>query len=120
VRPRSVLLRLATLGGCLVLLALAWPGWLHGSPNDPQRTRRVAWGARPDPLLEKMARRLDELLDTGKLAHGFNVTPETAHYLAWFGGARARTFFDTRFALFGTVAEDYGRARKALREEAGG
>ncbi len=110
--------RLLTAAGCVVLLLLAWPGWLHGHPNDPRRSHRVAWRIDDKPLLEKAGRRLDELLQTGKLANGFNLMPETGYTLAWFGGPRVKSFFDNRFALFAEVAQDYGKARLALSEEA--
>jgi hypothetical protein len=120
--PRDVdwplLGRFAAILGCLLLLLLAWPGWLHGAPDDPRRSHRVRWEVNADPSIEKAARRLDELRETGKLQHGFNFTPEAANYFAWFSKPSARTFFDGRYALPPQATEDYARVRKALRDEA--
>jgi tetratricopeptide (TPR) repeat protein len=110
--------RFAGILGCLLLLLLAWPGWLHGGPNDPRRSHRVRWEVSADPSIEKVGRRLDELLATRKLQNGFNFSSEAAYYLAWFAGPQARTFFDGRFTLPPQAAEDYARARIAFRDEA--
>jgi tetratricopeptide (TPR) repeat protein len=118
-RPSDLVLlgRVGALLGCVVLLLLAWPGWLHGSPDDPRRTHRVSWHAYAEPSLVKAARRLDDLLKTEKLQHGFNYGPEAANYFAWFAGPSARTFFDLRYTVPPKAAADYARVRKALREE---
>jgi hypothetical protein len=108
--------RLGTALGCLALLLLAWPGWLHAGPDDPWRSHRVRFDVYTDPSLEKAAGSLKELLAGGKLRHGFNVSWDAANYFAWYAGPDARTFFDQRLALPPEAAADYARLRKALRE----
>ncbi len=113
----ALLGRFAAILGCVLLLALDWPGWLHGGPDDPRRSHRVRWEVSPDPSVERMAGRLNELLASGKLARGFNLRPEATNYLAWFAPS-APMFFDYRYTLPPQAAEDYARACKAFREEA--
>ena len=84
--------RLLTALGCLGLLFLAWPGWLHGRPDDPRVTHRVAWRLYEDPSLRQATERLRELQQTGKLANGFNYLPDVANLLAWFCPEAKRAF----------------------------
>src|SRR5262249_54928438 len=107
--------RLLTALGGLVLLVLAWPGWLHGRADDPRWAPRVQRRVYIAPGLARAARRLDALAARG-LGRGFNVAPPLAAYLAWFGGRDVRIFFDRRFLLSPQAAEDYARARRNLRD----
>ncbi len=110
--------RALTALGCVLLLALAWPGWLHAAPDNPRRSHRVGWDAEVDPGLVELGRRVSELRAAGKLHNGFNVTLESGNYLPWFAAPGMRTFFDTRFDLFPHTADTYGQVRQALAEEA--
>jgi hypothetical protein len=110
--------RALTIVGCLVLLLLAWPGWLHGAPEDVRRSHRVSLRASQDPSFEKTARRLEELLQTGKLQNGLSLRPNLDDHLAWSVGPKARLFLDLRFALPPEAAADYGRVGAALHAEA--
>jgi hypothetical protein len=104
--------------GVLVLLALtglAWLGLLHAYPYEPRLSRHVGWEVRPDPLIVQAAKQLDAWHGDGKLARAFNFNPDFANYCAWFA-PRVKPFFDYRFDLVGSVAEDIGRLRNALRE----
>jgi tetratricopeptide (TPR) repeat protein len=108
--------RLATVAALLGLLFLAWPGWLNRQPDDPGQTHRVAWHIYEDPSLRQAARRLEELQQTGKLAHGFNLSPDLVNYLSWFSPG-VKGFLDRRLALFADCAAQYAQTRKALLEE---
>jgi len=108
--------RLATAAGFLGALFLAWPGWLHGSPDDADPTHRIAWSVEEDPSLRQAAERIGELQQKGKLRHGFNYSLDIANYLSWFCPG-AKSFCDHRFALFAGCAAQYMRARQSLREE---
>jgi hypothetical protein len=109
--------RLATALGCLVLLLLTWPGRLHANADNPRYSHRVHFDVYTDASLESAARHLDDLLATGKLRNGFNVSIDAADYCAWFSPG-VRTFYDGRFLLPPEAARDYALLRKALRDEA--
>src|SRR5262249_30912488 len=47
--------RARTAAAVLLLLAAAWPGWLHARPNDSRQDRRVAWRVGIDPGLKAVA-----------------------------------------------------------------
>src|SRR5262249_9285120 len=93
-------------------------GWLHGAPEDARRSHRVSLRASQDPSFEKAARRLEELLQTGKLQNGLSLRPNLDDNLAWSVGPKARLFLDLRFSLPPEAAADYGRASAALHAEA--
>src|SRR5262249_40914639 len=44
---------------------------------------------------------------------GLNLSPDAAHYLAWFC-PQEKGYFDSRWPLFDGVAEDYVRMREGL------
>ena len=108
--------RLATVAGCLGLLFLAWPGWLNALPDDPRHSHRIAWRIQEDPSLRQAARRLEELQQTGKLGHGFNMSPDLVNYLSWFSPG-VKGFLDRRPSLFPGCAAEYAQTRKSLLEE---
>jgi hypothetical protein len=98
--------RLLLGAALLALLGLAWVGWLAGAGRE---ARHVAWGVQPDPSLRRAAEALHEWRQRGLLAEGqhvFAVTPEAAHYGAWFAPGE-RFFFDHRYQLFPQAARDY-------------
>jgi hypothetical protein len=109
--------RLVTALGCVVLLLLAWPGRLHGNPDSPRYSHRVRFEIYTDASLESAARHLDEVLATGKLRNGFNLSADVADYFAWFSPG-ARTYYDGRFILPPQAAREFAEVRKALRDEA--
>jgi hypothetical protein len=109
--------RALTLLGLLALVILAWPGWLQGRPVGQRYPARVAWAVEPDPLLEQAAEQLAAWQAHGGLGVGFNYKPDIANYCAWFA-PQVKGFYDYRFDLFGPVADDIGKLRKAVRDGA--
>lgn len=100
----------------IVLLALAWPGWLHPNSEDPHQTHRVAWEVEVNPSFRQAAARINELYDRKVLRegdHGFNFTPELADYFAWFC-PREQGFLDGRYPLFAGVGGPFLEVRKAF------
>jgi tetratricopeptide (TPR) repeat protein len=101
----SLLGRTLTLLTGLVLLFLAWPGWLKARSEQPRhahRNHRVAWAIEVDPSLRAAARKLAELRAENVLTdadHGFNLAPDVANYCAWFC-PQEKGFLDFRFPLF--------------------
>src|SRR5262249_14938990 len=115
-RARAVGGRLLTELACVVLLVLAWPGWLHSRVGDPRAPHRVAWRIDVDPALRQAAETLAELHPAGLVHKAFATHPDVAHYCAWFGPG-ARLFFAYRFALYPGVAAEAGRVRQDFRKE---
>jgi hypothetical protein len=107
---------LAALVG-IVLVVLAWPGWLQPSPHERRSLALVS-----DPALEKTARQLlawkeHHLLPTSQFL--FNNTNETADYLAWASAnsenIREPCYLDSRFGMIPADALlDFVRIRQAL------
>jgi tetratricopeptide (TPR) repeat protein len=100
----------------VVLLALAWPGWLQMQPFERRSLELVS-----DPSLERAARQVQSWYEQGLLSddrHTFNFNAETAHYLAWFGAAhssRDKEFMDARIQLFPAEAvRDFLHIRQGL------
>jgi hypothetical protein len=97
----------------LVLVIAAWPGWLQGKPPYGRRS----WSLEVDEPLQKAGEQLaawrrDGVL--GEKANGFNLSPEIAHYSAWFGDGE-RGFFDSRARLnAGETAKDFSIVRRGL------
>jgi hypothetical protein len=104
----------------VLLLAAAWPGYLHPSPEDARRSRRVAWDVEADPSLQKAAEKLCELRAKGVLkseSRGFNSNPDIANYCAWFCPAE-QSFFDYRLQLFSDVLKTYTDTKVAIHPKA--
>ena len=83
VRVGAVLGRLSLLMGSLVLVALAWPGWLQGFESD---VRHAGWGVSSDPSLQQAAETIGQWRRLGRLGEsdrGFALHPDIAHYCAW-------------------------------------
>jgi hypothetical protein len=96
----------------VVLVVCAWPGWLQGEPYG-----RRAWSVEVDESLRAAAEQLARWQREGALgaqAHGFNYSPEIAHYCAWFG-PEARGFFDSRLRLDPRTAADFAVVRRGIR-----
>ncbi len=100
----------------LVLLVLAWPGWLQPVPYQAR-----AWAVEPDDSLVRLARQWairhpnEEFLPT---RFALTFSPEAAHYLAWFCPSQ-KGFLDSRWPLFDRVADDFVRMRRCLLQPAG-
>jgi tetratricopeptide (TPR) repeat protein len=95
----------------LLLLVLAYPGWLQPTPYQPR-----GWAVEPDDSLVRLARRLTawhagHALRPDRFA--FTLSAEAANHLAWFCPAE-RGFLDARLPLFGRVAGDFVRVRQLL------
>jgi tetratricopeptide (TPR) repeat protein len=104
----------ADAAGCcigILLLLLAWPGWLQPTPYQPR-----GWTVEPDGSLVRMADQLKRWHDRSYFqSDRFSLTfsPEAAHYLAWFC-PEEKGFVDSRWPLFGRVADDYVQMRRCL------
>jgi hypothetical protein len=113
-RRWSVVGRMGLLGGgLLLLLLLAWPGWLQGFGNG---ARRVGWGVQPDPSLQRVAETIRRWRQEGRLGdgdHAFAFHPDIAHYCAWFC-PEERAFFDQPFPLFPQAAREFEDVCRAL------
>jgi tetratricopeptide (TPR) repeat protein len=104
--PRTGRIGALLLG--LVLVALTWPGWLQGAYR---RDRALRWEVVVDPSLHRAAETVRRWRRDGHLpAHvrTFAVHPDVAHYLAWFCPGE-KTFFDSRWQLFLSIADQYER-----------
>ena len=114
-QPPSRLQNLIRVGGVLggvALLVLAWPGWLQPGPYQPR-----GWSVEPDSSLVRMAQQLQKEHTDGTFrADRFALTfsPEAAHHLAWFCPAE-KGFLDSRWPLFGRVADDYVQMRRCFQ-----
>jgi hypothetical protein len=105
--------KLAVLAG-LVLLVLAWPGWLQPAPYQPR-----AGTVEPDDSLVRMTAQVKRWHANGRFPpdrFALNFSPEVAHYLAWFC-PEEKVFIDSRWPLFDHVAKDYVRMRRCLLQE---
>jgi tetratricopeptide (TPR) repeat protein len=107
------LARLMSVPFLLLLLYLAWPGWLHGT-TEFHSPRRVAWELRPDPSMKQAAQTLRELQENGN-CRVFNGSMELANYLPWFAPG-AKYFLDTRLALYPGQSAAFHKARAALAD----
>ena len=96
----------------LLLLYLAWPGWLHGT-TDYFSARRVAWQTRPDASLQRAAETLNDLKKAGACKNVFNTSFELANYLPWFA-PDVKFCMDTRFTLYPQEVAEWGKARDAM------
>jgi tetratricopeptide (TPR) repeat protein len=95
----------------LVLLVLAWPGWLQPAPHEPR-----TWAVEPDDSMPRLARLLDRWHKDGALRpdrFALTSSPEAAAYLAWFCPAE-KGFVDSRWPLFNRVADDFVHMQQCL------
>ncbi|MBI2805286.1 MAG: hypothetical protein HYX68_09945 [Planctomycetes bacterium] len=106
------LARLVSVPFLLLLLYLAWPGWLHGAIEYNSRTR-VAFDIRPEPSLKRAAETLRDLHTNDKPARVFNISFEMGNYLSWFAPG-VKYYADTRFHLFAGQTRQYTNVNKAL------
>lgn len=108
----SVAGRISTLLAGLVLLAAAWPGWIHAAPYEPPRL-----AVETDASLQETAAAINRWRDEGLLGpsgRGFVTSADAANTFAWFC-PEERGVLDARHPLFpAAAAADFVRVRKAL------
>lgn len=100
----------------IILLALAWPGWLQPTPFQPR-----GWTVEPDASVARMAEQLQRRHEDGRVRSdrfALTFSPEVAHYLPWSCPVE-KGFVDSRWALFDRVADDYVEMRRCLLQEGG-
>jgi tetratricopeptide (TPR) repeat protein len=98
----------------MILLVLAWPGWLQTAPYQPR-----GWSVEPDGSLVRLAEQLKRYHAESRFRpdrFALTFSPEVAHYLAWFC-PEEKGFLDSRWPLFDRVAEDYVVMRHCLLGE---
>jgi len=103
---------LALLLSSLVLIGLAWPGWLQGFQDSGHH---VAWAVQPDSSLRRAAEVLHLWHRQGKLGdgRGFLADSSLVHYCAYYC-PEEKGFLDQRLQLFRDVAGPYEAIRQAL------
>src|SRR5208337_4319061 len=98
------------------LLALAWPGWLHGNASELYHVGYTV-ELEHDLYLDNLADRLHKWHQQGQLRpdQGFNLTPDASNQLAWLcPEGMERGFFDNRLDRYSPeTAEEYVRLRQA-------
>ncbi|HWY85262.1 MAG TPA: hypothetical protein VNX28_00985, partial [Gemmataceae bacterium] len=97
----------------LLLIFLAWPGWLNAPLGDFSSARRVAWEMPVDPSFYGATRHLTEINDDGQGLRVFNISPEIAHYCAWYAPG-VKCFVDSRWPLFREEAARAAKTRMGL------
>ncbi|HTU18416.1 MAG TPA: hypothetical protein VMG10_10185 [Gemmataceae bacterium] len=98
----------------LVLITLAWMGWLQGFHDIG---RHVDWTVQPDGSLRRVAEKLQSWRQSGKLpvgSQGFLSHWGVVHYCAWFC-PEEKGFLDPRLSLFRDVAGEYEQICRALK-----
>jgi hypothetical protein len=106
-----------------VVVAAAWPGWLHGLPDEAiADSRHVGWSLDVDPAMVETAQQLARWRQEGMITgeqNAFNLHPDTANYLAFYC-PEEKTFFDYRFLLFKDTAATYYQIRNDLDPQRAG
>jgi tetratricopeptide (TPR) repeat protein len=96
---------------CLLLVVVAWPGWLM-----PGRAQPRGWTVEVDPSLGRAAAGLHQWRADGQLTHderGLNLSPEVGDVLSWFC-PEEKAFFDSRLRVDQGAATDLLRVRAFL------
>jgi hypothetical protein len=105
-----------------IVVAAAWPGWLHGFPDDPVAERhRVGFSLDVDAALVETAQQLADWRRRDKITgeqNAFNFHPDAANYLAFYC-PEEKSFFDYRFRLFEKSAGTYYQIRNELNPQPG-
>lgn len=119
--PRAKLLLLLSSVGriiafpfALMLVAAAYPGWLHPGTNHPSMAARCAWGVEPDPGLKRTAEMLARWRESGKLPENYRgiiINFDLANHVAWFA-PKEKVFANGRFALHLPELEEFIKARR--------
>jgi hypothetical protein len=119
---RLLCLRLGALAAGVVLLLLAWPGWLHSQADSWRATRHVAWGVSEDPGVVQAVSTIRQVQQkTGLCKLGFNYSLDGGNLFDWFTFRTEPTvklYCDGRYDMPAAQAEAFGKIRRALREEA--
>lgn len=113
----SGIARILTVPALLIMIAAAWPGWLHPRSLDPVQTPRVAWGIQPDPGHVRTAQMIQQWRETGRLPsdfRGLTLSLELGNYFAWFAPSE-KVFLNSRYEFHGPELEDLLTARRSLR-----
>jgi hypothetical protein len=114
--------RFAALAVTGLLVVGGWAGWLHAGSDNWFVTRHVAFTAEEDPGVLRAAKVIAEIQrQTGQLKLGFNYNIDGGDQLlfaALRGEPSVKLFADSRFGLRASQGEDFGKVRKALRDEA--
>jgi tetratricopeptide (TPR) repeat protein len=103
----------------LILVALAWPGWLHGAQHEQQR---VAWKVEADSTLKRVAHALHEWRQEGLVTDAdrvFPFHPDMANYCAWFAPGE-KSFLDDRTAFLSGALSEYESVCRALASSRAG
>ena len=108
----SLLGRAATLLAGLILLAAAWPGWLHMGAAGQQRNRHVTWEVVSDPSFHQVAKTIAEWQLPSE-ARGLHLSPEVVSFFAWECPAE-KGYFDYRFQLFPEQAAEIVQLRRSF------
>jgi hypothetical protein len=112
------LARAAQLLATVILLALAWPGWLARDAREAAPSRRVAWRVVPDATFERLAKRLAGWYAAGELrageARGFHMQPDFSAYCAWYCPAE-KGMIDSRLTAPADVIVDYLALQRKMR-----
>lgn len=114
----SILGRLFTLALGLLLLAAAYPGWLHATDVSNPFAYHVSWDIALNPNYQQAAEQLAQWRKEGKIpadAKGLPLQPSLCNYLAWFA-PEEKGFIDYRFALLGGVSGDYMKVKRGLHD----
>jgi hypothetical protein len=122
-RARRLRIQIAGVGRIVlatwlvILLAVAWPGWLGPDVRSLAPPRRVAWRAVADPTNERLARRLKTWYDADELkqgqARGFHYPPSVTSYCAWFCPSE-KGVFDLRLTAPREAVAEYLAIAKAF------
>jgi hypothetical protein len=119
--PRAKLLlmlssvgRLIAFPFALMLVAAAYPGWLHPPVNHPSMARRCAWGVEPDAGLKRSAELLQRWRDAGALPddyRGIVINFDLANHIAWFA-PKEKVLVNSRHGLHLPELEEFIKARR--------
>lgn len=119
--PRAKLLvllssvgRLIAFPFTLMLLASAYPGWLHPGQNHPSMVLRCSWGVAPDPGLRRSAEMLQQWRESGKLPDdylGIAINFDLANHLAWFA-PKEKVYVNGRYGFHAPDLEEFIAARR--------
>lgn len=113
----SGIARIVTVTAAFLMVAVAYPGWLHSQKTgDPSLVNRVEWAVEADAGLVRAAKILEQWRADGKLPetdHGLNLNVDFGNVCAWFA-PREKVFVDSRYGLHRDVLPDLLRVRQSL------
>ncbi len=119
--PRAKLLlmlsgvgRIIAFPFALLLVAAAYPGWLHPKPSHKALTHRCNWRVEADAGLQRTAELLRAWRDDGKLTSelkGMCINIDLANHIAWFAPGE-KVFVNSRFEFHRHDLEEFIKSRK--------